>query len=429
MRARSDVLRTLFVVSTLAIAALIAAYAFVPSGVAYDENGDAAAAVFRSDADGASKTLIQLDPRTLDDVGQGDTLPVRPETVLYSSDGKVIAGVDDEDHLLVRTGSSEIRMKTEWAEVRSGNFSTSGPGWPIAFNKDASKLLVQIPAASVGWWKVFDAATGEALIEIREDPTWSSTGIVQVDALNWKLYYLRESDVSVATQESTVPAELVGYDLNTGTEIGRTQLTAVEMGSWEGDLDSDPNGYMPIFYNYIPGFAVSPDGSELAIVHAVDDGITVVDTATFTVSRTISMHDKTSLLGKVFAFIAPQQAEAKYNEGQGRMAFYAADGEHLYVSTNLQIIDGEEQTYIGHGLSVISLDDGEIQSETLDGVTVDHVTELPDGSIFVTGLDYSPEYRDTAAFTIARLDPGANDVEAERTFVNEYVSFVIVPST
>ena len=49
------------------------------------------------------------------------------------------------------------------------------------------------------------------------------------------------------------------------------------------------------------------------------------------------------------------------------MAFYAADGEQLYVSGQTSTVDGEDQTYKGLGLSVVSLDDGEIERQTLVG--------------------------------------------------------------
>jgi DNA-binding beta-propeller fold protein YncE len=431
MRARLDARRTLFIVSILAVIALVGAFAYGPTGVAHDEDGDVNAAIYRS-AGSDSHTLIPLDPRTLDDVETAESLPlpVTPWSLLVSRDGHVMAGVDNDGKLLVRndvTGAN-LAVPQEWIEEQAGAISTAGYGWPVALNADGSKVLVQLAAATISWWKVFDTTTGEVLTEIREETGWSDASVVQVDPIGWKLYHLIESDVSVSKQEAPVPAELVAIDLNTGKEIGRTKLPDVEIGAWQGDLDPDPNGNMPIFNNYIPGFALSPDGAELAIVHATDDGVTLVDTATLTVSRTITMHEKSSMLGKIFAFIAPQTAEAKYSQGMGRTAFYAADGERLYVSGGTTSIDGETQVVEGHGLTVISLEDGEIDGKTLGGMAIDRLVEFPDGTIYATGFDYRPEHRNTPAQVIARLDAGATDVEAQRTLTHEYFAFVIVPA-
>jgi hypothetical protein len=358
-------------------------------------------------------------------------LPVTPWSLLVSADGHVMAGVDNDGKLIVRndvTGGN-LAVPQKWTEDEAGGVGVAGYGWPYALNTDGSKVLVQLPAASISWWKVIDTTTGEVLTEIREETGWDNAGVLQVDPVAWKLYHLIESEVSVSKQEAPVPAELVAIDLNTGKEIGRTKLPDVEIGAWEGDLAADPNSNIPIFNTYNPGLALSPDGQELAIVHATDEGITLVDTSTLTVSRTITMHEKSSMFGKIFAFIAPRTAEAKFSQGMGRTAFYAADGERLYVSGGTTSIDGETQVVEGHGLMVVSLDDGEIERRTLDGMAIDRLVELPDGSIYVTGFDYRPEYQNTPAQVIARLDAGATDVEAQRTLTHEYFAFVIVRNT
>jgi hypothetical protein len=431
MRARFDFPHTFIVVSILAVAALITAFAFGPSGSAHDEEGDVGAAIYRS-AGPDSHDLIPLDPRTLDDMENAESisLPVSPWSLLISRDGKVVTGIDNDGKLIVQNRSTggSLAVQNEWTEADAGAFSVAGFGWPVALNADGSKVLVQLAGGSISWWKVFDTATGETLVEIREESGWSSPGVFQVDPVGWKLYHLLEAEVTVAKQEAPVSAQLVSFDLSTGAELGRTELNDVEIGAWDGDLDPDPNGNMPIHNNYIPGLAISPDGSELAIVHVTDDGVTLIDTASLTVSRTITMHTKTSLLGKVFAFIAPQDAAAKLSAGESKTAFYA-DGEHLYVSGQTSTVDGENQIHEGHGLSVVSLDDGEIERQTLEGVWVDRVVELSDGEIILTGYDYRAKNPNVSAQIIARLDAGAKDVIAERTIFPDFVSFVIVPAT
>ncbi len=189
---------------------------------------------------------------------------------------------------------------------------------------DYSDANLQPPA-----WKVFDVATGKVVAAIQGDSTRGDWGNVAVDPVFWRMYQLQESSPGSEVTMQTQPAELIVFDLNTGDIAGKTELPDVQIGSWTDESQGDEATDEPLFVAYSPGPAISPDGRQIAIVHATDDGITLVDAMAVKVERTLTMKPKTNLLDQLFALLplAPQTASAKMVEMTNIRATYAADGK------------------------------------------------------------------------------------------------------
>jgi hypothetical protein len=418
MRTRSFLRRGYLLVSMLAVAALIGAIGHGSASVAHDENREVNATIYRSL--GAPYFWLQeLEPQTLRDLG--DRTPsdpsFRPWTVVFSRDGSTMAALAYGGDVVTKrgvTGSEVARFP-------------AGGARPIALNADGSKLLVRIEDSTVDWWSVFDTATGNKLIEIEESTGFGSRGIYQVDPVGWKLYRLGERISIDSKPDGYFPTELVAYDLASGKEIARADLPDVEMGIQAQPTNPELTATSLAYAGYVPGFAISRDGTELAIVHVVGDGITLIDATSLNVTRTLTMHETTNLLGKIFVFIAPQTAEAKFFEGTVRTAFYASDGKRLYVSGYDATTSGEVFGYRGYGLNVVSLEDGAIERTVLEDDAVDRLIETPDGRLIATGVHFSAgNPRLVAGALIATLELQARDVIKERKLY-ELVSFVVVP--
>jgi hypothetical protein len=421
MRTRSFLLRSTAVLSILAVVSLVAAFAFNPTSVAHDETGEVNATIYRSL--GASYPWLQeLDSQTLGDLESATLFEASflPWTAVFSRDGSTMAAMTDG-------GQAVIQRSVSGSEI--SRFPVGG-GSPVALNANGSKVLVRIQGSTFGWWRVIDTATGEMLIEIEERTSFGGPGLYQVDPVDWTLYRLVERITLESKPGGHRPVELVAYDLTLGREIARTDVPGVEMGVQNGRYASELADTSLEHAGFVPGFALSPDGTELAIVHATDDGITLIDTATLQITRTLTIHQKSSRLDRLFSYLplAPQSASAKFNEGTVRTAFYDSDGDQLYVSGNDATFD-DLRGYEGFGLSVISLDDGAIERTVLDDVSVGQLIELDDGRLAVSAVHYGPgRPREPAGTLIATLEPDATSVIKKR-LLPDFVTFVIVPST
>jgi hypothetical protein len=164
------------------------------------------------------------------------------------------------------------------------------------------------------------------------------------------------------------PAKLVITDLTTGREIGSFALPDVLVGSWTDETKGDASTGEPFFVSISPGVAISPDGQQIAIVHATDDGITLVDTTALKVERTLTMKPKTGLFDRLFALLplVPQTASAKMGEITNARATYTADGKRLYVFGDDESINNDEPVMNGHGINLVDLKDGTIEAYALN---------------------------------------------------------------
>jgi hypothetical protein len=427
---------------------LLVASLFGTASVAHDESGAADVVIFRATwAQDKAYELVPLDPVTLADVAEtSSTTSVAafmPWTVIFSQDGSTMAGMSEDGTITIQRGLGGPVVTTIQAS----------DGWtPLQLSADGSRLLVwfhsQMDALA---WRMIDTETGEKIVEFQlQTGGPQSTLRHVVDPQTRTLYRLIKSGVErpgvVKTWGSRGwkfqegpdlingyeprPTTLIAIDLMTGGHIGTVELPDVPTSNWVGDNNPEPNSFSPATQFVVPGVAVSPDGSEIAIVNAADDRVTLVTAKSMTIKRTLTMHEPQSRIDNLFALLplAPQTASAKFSQDVSRMAEYSTDGRSLYVSGREAWVEDIEQLYRGQGLSRVNLENGEIESRVLDGVAVDRVIETEGGDVFFVGNDHRSErsaYNPSTA--IARLSEDGSEVVAERTFT-DYVEFVIVPT-
>ncbi|MFL5759156.1 MAG: hypothetical protein ACJ789_05420 [Thermomicrobiales bacterium] len=417
--------------SRLLVSALIIVGILIAApGPASDAHGDrdAAGAVLARTSTDYLTDLQPLDPQTLAD--DGNQLPAQgdehflPGTMMTSKDGKTVAGISPINEIIVEDAATRT--------VRA-RIDPHGSVFLTALSQDGSKIIASVDVdystanLQPPSWKLFDVATGSVSATIQGNGDWGS---VQIDPVSWRMYQLQVSDPSSAPTQ-THPAKLTVFDLNTGHVAGQTDLPDVQMGSWTDESRGDKATGEPLFVEFSPGIAISPDGRQIAIVHATDDGITMVDAATLTVERTLTMHAKTSLLDRFFASLplAPRTASAKMAELTDTHAVYTADGRQLLVYGDDSQIKDDGPVYHGRGISLVDVKDGTIEAHALDGIALDQIVALPgDNGLYLAGTvwkDYSPT--ESAPYMIAHLDLDTLNVLASRELPT-YVLLVVLPS-
>ena len=171
-----------------------------------------------------------------------------------------------------------------------------------------------------------------------------------------------------------------------------------------------------------PGFAISPDGRQLAVVHADREAVTLIDSERLAVERAIRLSRPTSLGDRLLQLLplAPRGAAAKEPaEGAWLQAAYGVDGDRVYVwGIESTVDDADRSDYYGSGLSVVDLTVGTVAGEVLLRTEVHGVWPSPDGaSIYVVGYD-EPRSLDAGAnvFPLFRLDAATLATLAKREF-------------
>jgi DNA-binding beta-propeller fold protein YncE len=417
----------------LAVLCLLAlgAFGYQQPSVAHDDHEPANVAIYRTRNIGDHQ-LLALDPRTLSDLSTDPAGEIYrelwPGSVIVSRDGSTIAGTGMGNDIQVYdglTGSFRVTVASD------------GEIWPLDLSADGSKLLAGVTSDFSGQlyppaWKVFDTTTGEMTAAIQGESDQSNTFIQAVDPISWKLYRLLPERASWFGDDRPQPAKLVAIDLATASTIGQTTLPEVLIGPWPDEfLIALPDSELGIVRIANPGIAVSPDGRELAVVHAQDDGVTVIDAATLAVERTMSLHQNQGLVDGLLSKLplAPQHASAKSPAmGASIRAFYSADGQSLIIGGNNITFDpkAQESARTGRGLTLVDLQNGTIETKTFDEFEVSGVYTLPNGEVYVTGTDWEAAGASGDPYVIARLDGESLHTLAKRSFPI-FVNFYIVP--
>jgi hypothetical protein len=239
------------------------------------------------------------------------------------------------------------------------------------------------------------------------------------DAAGHRMYVLNEP--TKQTAESPGTPILNTYDLITGRQTGRLALQGVLAGGWEV-TDGTSSSSDPLYMTWGPGFALSPDGAQIAILDGSKDLLTTVDTKTMTVQRAVSLSRPQSLLGQIAAFVglAPATAEAKGFRGVSLRMMYSPDGQSLVVS-GFQGMPDSQGLYFPSplGLRRIDVATGKILTET-QPVDTGWLQYAPDGSALF-GVVYPPSDH-TYAGLLERFDPSTLSVQASRSLNQDYFS-------
>ncbi|HET8524231.1 MAG TPA: hypothetical protein VFL82_13430 [Thermomicrobiales bacterium] len=228
-----------------------------------------------------------------------------------------------------------------------------------------------------------------------------------------RLYYAAGDPT--ATSDGPWPLTIVAYDLNTGQESTRLSLPSILIGTmYNGVIDQ-----VPVANVMAPAIALSPDGSRIAVVHADSEQLTLIDAQHMTVIKTVPVVHPKSILNRLFSWVAPQTAEAKYMTGSSRSAVFSADGRALYVyGSEATITEGNREVERGLGLELVDANSGEIKAASLDGVLIDQVLPGPGGqNLYLSGPDESwYTAQGEPSYTVRRLDAATLDTHAQRTF-------------
>ncbi len=411
----------------------LAALGFQSGGRAQDAANAAGAALYRT-GNRSDHNLYALDAGKLTDMSADPaaTIPgdFQPGSVVMSDDGATFAGLDGYGRVLIQNGLG--------GAIRS-QFAPNGVFWPEKLSADGTKLLVSMLSNNSdeqpAWpdWKVFDTATGEAIDSIRTDPAGSAKFSMAIDPVAWKMYLLTPGKPGDIAAIAPQLAKLVVFDLTTGAELGQLNLLNVRIGSWTDPQASAfaANGE-PVIDSMTPGIALSPDGHQIAIINANDFEITLVDAASLAVERYVFAQEKTGVFDWVLSHLPfiPQTASAKTPTiGTTVIASYAADGKHLFIGGNEirlnQNATAPEQ--FGLGITVVNTNDGAIEGKAFEGFELSTVNALPNGDVYITGIDWLAASRSKPSYVIARLKSDSLEKLAVRSFPI-FVWFYMTPA-
>ena len=317
----------------------------------------------------------------------------------------------------------------ERGRFRPASGQLTGP----VLSRDGSRLVVQaspmMPArpekaskpSEFGWpsWRVYDTTDGRLLSTV---PMREFRGASAIDPTARRLYQLDESaaDAAAAANSGPWPVDLVVIDLTTGAEANRLELTNVLGGTWPTDQTL---GEMTVMRRLGPTLALAPDGGRLAVVHADEEAVTLVDPERLVVERTIRLERPTTLGDRLLGLLplVPHDAAAKQTEeATALFARFGPDGRKLYV-TGYRTGPGDDGEWelVGLGLRVFDLERGTIAAELSPAIWGRNdfgaeVVPAPDGhSVYVMVPRY-PERRGTSAYLLRRLDARTLETLAER---------------
>jgi hypothetical protein len=316
--------------------------------------------------------FVPLDPSTLADRA-GVVTPPRHGS-LYSADGSTLVDVEYAAGFNATSAGSQPNLI--WIVVRDlssgaerARFHPPVGGDPLALSADGTRLLLQPnQTASRAFIDLYLLSTtdGRLLSHIQDSHHACWRQISTFDAALLRAYCL--SDQFGNAQ----PAHLLAYDLSTGALASQLDLVDVLVGPPSAGSAA---GGSPIFFE--PSLALSPDGGQIALVHADTDRVTLVDAQALTLERSLPLSPQASL----WDFLAPAIAYAKGGPSTLRQAVYGSDGRILYVFT--QVVSDTPPAQ--RGLWAVDLTTGTILARALTELQVQWVIPAPDGSVYVYG--------------------------------------------
>ncbi len=289
-------------------------------------------------------------------------------------------------------------------------------GWPILSN-DGSRLAVQSAlkpdSSQPPRWHIYNTLNGDLVGTIERDSRIGrDTLFFNADAT--KLIRAWVSPASVT--DTPEPLRMMAYDIATGDEIDRVELTDIPAGAW----NLDPDAGTPMTNLLIPAVAISPDGRQIAVAHADTQTVTLLDAETLTVQDTI--HIAADDAGpRPWFESAPGSTAVQTRDDAVTFAVFSPDGRQLYLHATSNAVG--ERNRPEFGLTLVDLDQRSVLARAYEGEQIDRVIPAPDGqSIYVTTFIQSDEMPQR----VQRLDAVTLDVLAERRF-EDFNQIVIDP--
>ncbi len=354
-----------------------------------------------------------LDPITLDDRPDGQPLP----RGILSADGSTLVtmefpggratrNLDDIWIVLTDPASGEERHRFH-PPVQGFAVALSAGGERLLFLPDPT-LSNQYPPPAA--WIVLETAGGETIARIDDPDQACFRQGALFDPAGRRI--LCVVDPALARAEGPQPLKIAVYAVDSGLKTGEIELPAVLIGGFT------PKSWQAVEFSYQPAVALSPDGRQLAVVHAESDRVTLIEAEALRVEKTFSLAPAAG--GWNWFGLAPTPAHAKGEmEGTIRQAVYDAGGRYLAVFTQ-EIRRLAADLPAERGLWLVDLERGTLAAAALPDYQVQWVAPAPDGSLYAfgtTAADLLPfEIRPTSPSRLWRLDGRTLGILAERPF-------------
>lgn len=362
--------------------------------------------------------LVPLDPQTLADRPDGQPL----EPGRFSADGSTRTDVEYPPGRDVN--DPNLKPDEVWIVVRDlqtgaerSRFHPPVTGLISILSQDGSRLVLEpYPPASYPVrveWYVLDTATGQLLAHFKDADTAcfrGGTGLFD-PAIQQRVYCVVDPEMTEATGPE--PLRIVAYDLNSGEKAAEVELPEVLIGGRQTERTVNDQ---PVWAFLEPAVVLSPDGQQLAIVHANADKVTLIEAESLTIKRTLALNRRTGLLDR----FAPAVAQAKgASEGTIRQAVFSPDGQYLYIFSQEFWVKPEDAP-ARRGLWLVDLTRGDIIAEALPEFQIQWVRPAPNGSVYIFGTTderMAPyEIRQTSPSRLWRLDALTLETLAQREF-------------
>jgi len=378
-------------------------------------------------ATGEDGTLRRLDPATLVALPpprfgiatpaiNGEGREVLSRAWLASADGSIFlqivafssaVGNDDGTRVTVvdaATGRERHRFEVPFVfDPATARLSADGERLVAVETIDPGRLgsTATENALPTSRWHAFDTATGRLLATI-EPP--EAEAFLRFAASNWqswtvdadgeRLYRLASGAAAAVTGNAPAPVGVVAYDLATGAETGRLELPNTEARFRpvnEDEVELDPDGGDLAARGgatgefLLPTLALSPNGSQLAVVDGTGSHLILCDSERLTVERTIELDP--ALATPAASYADPSAAAS--NDPAGILWFpaFTSDGRRLYLAGfGVAPSDGSGQEVANYGLSLIDLDSGQRIEHTAEHYLY-RLWPAPDGlSLYAAGF-------------------------------------------
>jgi len=210
---------------------------------------------------------------------------------------------------------------------------------------------------------------------------------------------------------------LTAYDLHTGAIVRSVRLKGVLGGRWP-TRRTVSGETVTAFWQ--PGIALSPDGSQLAVLDGSTNTLTLLHARSLQVAGTETVsHPRTALetIAGVLG-VAPDAAEAKgQDSGVELQMQYTANGRSLLVTGARLSPDGRHPYGSSRnlGIQLIDIGSGQIRAWLNDGKQILSIWPAPDGSAVYSAVQ-GWSRQGGLLNSLRRHDPATLRVVGRRTF-------------
>jgi hypothetical protein len=224
-------------------------------------------------------------------------------------------------------------------------------------------------------------------------------------------------DLSQATFDGHVGPRtpgIVAYDTLTGRVVGRLKLVGVQAGSWT--TKRLVRGH-PVVEMQEPGFALSPDGRQIAVLDGSRDVLLTIDASHLTLEQTVSLSQPQGMLERLGEWIGliPAIAQAKNFVGANVDIRFSPDGRRLYETAFIGTLRAQSHfSYSYLGLWLIDVASGRIMAHAFSGTSLSDVQPAPDGSA-VYAISPAAVSTQGCPCVLQRLDPATLQVTAQHS--------------